>query len=45
MLTIVALLIVRGAEAFDHFERQTARIIKAYGDLRDSAFRFGCNGF
>lgn len=39
MISIVALLTVRDADAFDQFERQAALIIKAYGGRIDSAFR------
>lgn len=41
MITIVALLSVRDADAFDQFERQAAEIMKAYGGRIDSAFRPG----
>ena len=39
MITIVALLTVRDADAFDQFERQAAVIMAAYGGRIDSAFR------
>jgi uncharacterized protein (DUF1330 family) len=39
MISIVALLTVRDADAFDQFERQAALIMKAYGGRIDSAFR------
>ena len=39
MITIVALLTVRDADAFDQFERQAAAIMEAYGGRIDSAFR------
>ncbi|MFT7470654.1 MAG: hypothetical protein ACI8XU_000546 [Kiritimatiellia bacterium] len=41
MISIVALLTVRDADAFDQFERQAAVIMKAYGGRIDSAFRPG----
>lgn len=39
MITVVALLTIRDAEAFEQFERQAATIMKAYGGRIDSAFR------
>ena len=39
MITIVALLTIRDADAFDQFERQAAAIMKTYGGRIDSAFR------
>ena len=39
MITVLALLTVRDADAFDQFERQAAVIMKTYGGRIDSAFR------
>lgn len=39
MITIVALLTIRDAEAFDQFERQAAAIMENHGGRIDSAFR------
>jgi len=39
MITIVALLTIRDADAFDQFERQAAAIMKIHGGQIDSAFR------
>lgn len=39
MITIVALLSIRDADAFDQFEVQAATIMKAHGGRIDSAFR------
>jgi uncharacterized protein (DUF1330 family) len=39
MITIVALLTIRDADAFELFERQAAVIMEAYGGRIDSAFR------
>ena len=39
MVTIVALLTIRDADAFDLFERQAAAIMKTHGGSIDSAFR------
>lgn len=39
MITIVALLTIRDAEAFDQFERQAAAIMEDHGGRLDSAFR------
>ena len=39
MFTIVALLTIRDAEAFQRFERQAIAIMAEHGGLLDSAFR------
>lgn len=39
MITVVALLTIRDAEAFDQFERQAAAIMANHGGRIDSAFR------
>ncbi|PCI78023.1 MAG: hypothetical protein COB20_06985 [SAR86 cluster bacterium] len=41
MITIVALLTIRDADAFDRFERQAIAIMEAYDGRLDSAFRPG----
>ena len=39
MITIIALLTIRNAEAFDQFERQAAAIMESHGGRIDLAFR------
>jgi len=41
MITIVAILTIREAQAFEQFERQAATIMEAHGGRIDSAFRPG----
>ena len=44
MITIVALLTIRDAAAFDQFERQAVAIMAEHGGRLDSAFRPSASG-